>query len=135
MVFMGNLDPLPRRRLALILAALLVLPHLGFSEVPRGVFCLLPAGAGAGNDPSVYSNPNVDGISVREHWCDLEPSEGAFAFTFLDTVVAKAAAGGKKVLLRIGTSGGSAQAGGNTPAWVFDAIKAEVLPTSQKFFT
>src|SRR6266571_4594694 len=101
MVFMGNLDPLPRRRLALILAAVLVLPHLGFSEVPRGVFCLLPAGSGDGKDAAVYSDPSVDGISVRQHWCDLERSEGVFDFSYLDTVIAKAYAAGKPVLLRI----------------------------------
>jgi len=119
-----------------LLTAIFSLPEQGFSEVPRGVFCLLPSSTGgAGNDPAVYSDPNVDGISARQRWCDLEPREGAFDFTFLDTVISKAAAGGKKVLLRIGTSGGSVQAGGNTPAWVFDAIKAEPLPNSQKFFT
>src|SRR5207253_2232670 len=35
-----------------------------FSEVPRGVFCLQPVGQGTGSDPIVYSDPDVDGISV-----------------------------------------------------------------------
>ena len=48
-----------------------------FSEVPRGVFCLQPVGQGTGSDPIVYSDPDVDGISVRQNWADLEPIEGA----------------------------------------------------------
>src|SRR6059058_6378043 len=49
-----------------------------FSQTPRGVFCLLPVGAGAGQDPSVYYNVDVDGISVRQNWSDLEPSEDVY---------------------------------------------------------
>jgi elongation factor P hydroxylase len=135
--FMETMEFRPSRLTGLFfLTAIFSFSQAGLSDVPRGVFCLLPSGTGgAGNDPAVYSNPNVDGISARQPWSDLEPAEGAFDFTFLDTVVSKAAAGGKQVLLRIGTSGGSAVAGGNTPAWVFDAVNAEALPTSQKFFT
>jgi Beta-galactosidase len=126
----------PRRLpFLLLLTITLALPHLVSAQVPRGVFALLPAGGGLGKRSTVFSNPSVDGISVRQHWCDLQPSERVFDFSYLDAVIAKAAANGKKVLLRIGTSGGSCSTGGNTPDWVFDAIKAEPLPTSQKFFT
>lgn len=111
------------------------LPHQAVAEVPRGVFCLLPAGSGAGKHLTVYSDPSVDGISVRQKWYELESREGVFDFSFLDAVTSMARASGKKVLLRISTSGGSASRGGNTPDWVFDAIKAEPLPASQKFFT
>src|SRR5919201_1586708 len=136
MVFMENMER--RARWLSTLFSLTITWSLAQqvpAQVPRGVFCLLPAGGGAGNDPAVYSNPSVDGISARQPWCDLEPSEGVFDFAFLDTVVSKAAANGKKVLLRIGTSGGRADKGGNTPNWVFDAVNAEPLPASQKFFT
>src|SRR5438132_434302 len=136
MVSMETIDTRPRRPPCLLfIAAVFTISQAGFAAVPHGVFCLLPAGAGAGNDPAIYSNPSVEGISARQSWCDLERSEGAFDFTFLDTVVSKAAAAGKTVLLRIGTSGGSVAKGGNTPNWVFDAINAEPLPASQKFFT
>ena len=106
-----------------------------FSEVPRGVFCLLPNGQGAGRDPFIYSDPDVDGISVRQDWGDLEPIEGVFDWRYLDYVTAKAAAAGKAVLVRIGTGGGDIALGGSCPTWVMDAVAAEPLPPSQKFYT
>jgi hypothetical protein len=45
----------------------------------------------------------------------LEPTEGAFDWTFLDSAVAASAAAGKQVLLRIGTQAGK-------PAWVTTAV-------------
>jgi Beta-galactosidase len=129
-------SPYVRRRALLVGLFLNLIGTLpAFCGTPRGVFCLLPCGAGAAKKAAVYSDPNVDGISVRQKWYDLEPKDGVFDFRFLDTVTSKAAAAGKKVLLRIGTSGGSADKRGSTPNWVFDAIKAEPLPASQKFFT
>jgi hypothetical protein len=106
-----------------------------FSEVPRGVFCLLPAGGGAGPDPFVYSAPDVDGISVRQTWGDLEPQEGVYNWTYLDRVTTRAAAAGKPLLVRIATGGGDIAQGGSCPTWVLNAIAAEPLPPSQKFFT
>lgn len=138
MVFIGASHPFRAKHIDLVAALLCIVLISGESaaEIPRGVFCLLPSSTGGdGKDPVIFTDPNVDGVSVRQHWCDLEPREGAFDWTFLDTVLSKAAAGGKKVFLRIGTSGGDAAFGGNTPTWVFDAIDAEALPSSQKFFT
>jgi len=106
-----------------------------FSEVPRGVFCLQPVGQGTGSDPIVYSDPDVDGISVRQNWADLEPIEGVYDWRFLDQVIAKAAAAGKPVLLRVCTGGGDIALGGNCPTWVMNAVAAEPLPASQKFYT
>jgi hypothetical protein len=106
-----------------------------FSEIPRGVFCLQPAGQGTGRDPVVYSDADVDGISVRQNWGDLEPTEGVYDWTFLDNVTAKAAAAGKVVLLRVITGGGDIALGGNCPTWVMNAVAAEPLPPSQKFYT
>src|SRR5436189_2664540 len=105
------------------------------SRIPRGVFCLLPNGEGNGHDPLVYSDPDVDGISVRQNWGDLELAEGTFDWSFLDTVTEMATAAGKAVLLRIGTGGGDIALGGNCPTWVMNAVAAEPLPASQKFYT
>ncbi len=98
-----------------------------------GVFCLQPSAQGTGSDPYVYSDPDVDGISVRQKWGDLEPAEGVYNWTYLDNVTARAAAAGKAVLLRIGTGGGDIALGGSCPAWVTDAVAAEPLPASQNF--
>ena len=118
-----------------LFCAFLLTPSKALSEVPRGVFCLLPAGQGTGQDPFIYSDPDVDGVSVRQDWADLEPIEGVYNWTYLDNVTARAAAAGKAVLLRIITGGGDIALGGNCPTWVMDAVAAEPLPSSQKFFT
>jgi hypothetical protein len=66
----------------------------------------------------------VDGISIRYGWMDLEPTEGTYNWTYLDSMVASAAAAGKKVLLRIGTMSGR-------PVWVTTAVRN----AGGKFFT
>jgi Beta-galactosidase len=101
----------------------------------RGVFCLQPAGQGTGQDPQVYSDPDVDGVSVRQNWGDLEPAEGIFDWSYLDNVTARVEGAGKAVLLRIVTGGGDIASGGSCPSWVMDAIAVEPLPPLQKFYT
>ena len=56
-------------------------------------------------------------MSVRQDWAELEPNEGSFDFSFLDSEVARIAAAGKKILLRINTQAGK-------PSWVSDAVTA-----------
>jgi Beta-galactosidase len=121
--------------LGALFCACLATTDTAFSEIPRGVFCLLPVGQGAGRDPYVYSDTDLDGISVRQNWADLEPSEGVYDWRLLDSVTAKAAAAGKAVFLRIATGGGDIALGGSCPTWVMDAVAAEPLPNSQKFYT
>jgi hypothetical protein len=92
------------------------------TEVPRGVFSL-------GNSDKAWQqealdSPNVTGMSLRYSWAALEPTEGIFNWTFLDSEVARATAAGKQVLLRIGTQSGK-------PAWVTTAIQR----ARGKFFT
>jgi Beta-galactosidase/FG-GAP-like repeat len=121
--------------LAALFCAFLAMTEKAFCQVPRGVFCLLGAGEGTGRDSLVYSDPDVDGIGMRQKWADLEPAEGVYDWTYLDNVIARAAAAGKAVLLRIGTGGGDSALGGSCPTWVMDAVAAEPLPASQKFYT
>ncbi|MDQ3197696.1 MAG: beta-galactosidase [Verrucomicrobiota bacterium] len=66
---------------------------------------------------SVLTNPDVDGITLRQGWTDLEPTEGNFDFSYLDSAVASCVANGKKILLRIATQNGK-------PAWVTAAVAA-----------
>ena len=84
------------------------------AQIPHGVFSL--GGSGQPAAQSALDNPDVVGISVRQGWADLEPSEGNFDWSFLDSEVAKAVAAGKQVMLRIGTQSGK-------PAWVTAAIQ------------
>src|SRR5258708_7901299 len=79
--------------------------------IPRGVFSL--AGVGEPADPSVLSDPDVDGISVRYPWRKLEPSKGVYDWTFVDSEMARAAKAGKMAILRILCEGPA------SPRWVF----------------
>jgi hypothetical protein len=81
-------------------------------SIPRGVFCLEPAGQPT--DERVLSNPFVDGISIRQRWSDLEKSKGVYDWSFFDSETARAEKAGKTLLVRILTEGP------NTPQWVYD---------------
>lgn len=91
---------------------------------------LCPAGRflSAVGGPSLFtsgaSNPNVDGIAIRQTWGDLEPTEGHYDWSYLDSEVGRAAAAGKQVLLRVLTQTGR-------PPWVTAAIAA----AGGQFFT
>lgn len=90
-------------------------PHSVTAAVPKGVFDLPPAGKACAE--TALQNPNVDGVSVRQDWSALEPTEGVYNWAFLDSEVARVAAAGKQVLLRIKTQSGK-------PAWVTEAVTA-----------
>ena len=64
----------------------------------------------------MLNNPDVDGISLRQMWSEIEPTEGVFDFSYLDSTIAIIASHGKQVLVRIGTMSGR-------PAWVDDAVR------------
>src|SRR5205814_2692397 len=95
------------------------------SPVPTGVFSL--TGFGRQIRGSTLSNPNVDGISVRDHWWHLEPSEGVYDWSTLDAYVAQITPSRKNILIRIGTMGGRHSLGGNMPDWVMDAVGANTI--------
>jgi hypothetical protein len=102
--------------LLLCAIGLLAMPGKASAQVfPRGVFSLSNADRIA--NETVLNNPDVDGISIRQGWASLEPAEGVFDWTFLDSEVARAAAAGKWVMLRIGTAQEA------RPAWVTAAIR------------
>jgi PKD repeat protein len=62
----------------------------------------------------ILSNPYVSGIAVRATWDFIEPMQGVYNWSYLDSVINAAAAAGKQVSLSI-------RAGENTPAWVYTA--------------
>jgi len=99
----------------------LIAPQLS-ADIPRGVFSLSASGKPCSD--TVLANPDVAGVSIRYPWFDLEPKEGDFDWTFIDAEVARVAAAGKQVLLRIGTMSGR-------PAWVTTAVRR----AGGKFFT
>jgi pimeloyl-ACP methyl ester carboxylesterase len=84
---------------------ILAVPNIVFSaiEVPRGVFSI--ANNGAEPLPAVLANPDVDGITLRQGWSDLEPTEGNFDFSYLDSAVAFAKGEGKADTAKLGVTG------------------------------
>lgn len=108
--------PVRLSTVALFVLALTILSgrSMAAPEVPYGVFSI--ANVSKQPQAAVLANPDVDGVTLRQDWSTLEPTEGNFDFSYLDTAVASVAAVDKKVLLRIGTQSGK-------PAWVTSAIQ------------
>jgi hypothetical protein len=79
------------------------------------------------NDPE-WTNPVVQGVSLRTQWARVEPHEHAntndFYWGYLDQGVALAAAHGKKVSILV-------TAGVSCPQWLFDAGAAAFYVTTE----
>ncbi len=103
------------RFLLSLCAGLFIFAFAARAEVPKGVFSLSAAGVACRD--TVLTNPNVDGVSIRQDWSELEPTEGNFNWTFLDSEMARATAAGKMVFLRINTQFAR-------PTWVTNAVTA-----------
>ncbi len=87
-------------------------PAVQAATFPAGVYSLSAADQPAPSQ--VYDNPFVDGIAVRTLWKTLEPAEGQYDWSFLDSEIQKAASTGKKISLSIAASRGA-------PDWVYAA--------------
>jgi hypothetical protein len=55
-------------------------------------------------------------LRLRQSWATIEPTEGVFDFSYLDSTIATCALHEKQVLLRVGTMSGR-------PAWVDAAVR------------
>ena len=89
--------------------------------IPRGVFALIKAGRATSS--SALSNSDVDGISLRIGWSEVNPSEDTYNWSYFDAEITKAQNAGKKVLIRI------SDGGKGIPDWVRAASGAAGEPT------
>ena len=102
------------------------------SSVP--VATPLPAPNGAANFKGVYEfaggnsaadagNPDLAGVVLTYYWSQIEPQRGAFDWSLITSEMAPWVADGKKVVLRISTSGAASwdppYSGDGTPSWVY----------------
>jgi hypothetical protein len=71
---------------------------------------------------TVEEFPGVSVVYLRLAWSYLEPQEGQFRWSILDTPIQKWTQAGKQVAFRFTTAEGPNEAGGYaTPKWVKDA--------------
>jgi hypothetical protein len=83
-----------------------------FASGDSGVFSL--SGSSLPVPAAVLTNPNVDGVALRQSWSDIETSDGHYDWSFLDSQVPAIVAAGKSVSISI-------MVGEGTPPWVFAA--------------
>jgi hypothetical protein len=78
----------------------------------------------AGNNSAAdANNPDLAGVVLVSYWSQIEPAKGTFDWNVIETDMAPWVAAGKKVILRISTSGVASwdppYSGSGTPQWVF----------------
>jgi hypothetical protein len=66
---------------------------------------------------NAYTNPNTSGVTFRTSWADVEPEEGTFNFSRIDTVFANAEKNGKWVELIL-------IPGFGTPSWAMQGAQS-----------
>src|SRR5271169_4676807 len=73
-------------------------------------------------DPALnaYTNPNTSGVTFRTSWADVEPEDGKFDFSKIDTVLANAEKNGKWVRLIL-------VPGFGTPAWAMQGVQSDTF--------
>jgi hypothetical protein len=75
------------------------------------------------NSSADAANPDLSGVVLVYYWSQIEPQKGVFDWTLIEDDMAPWVTAGKKVILRISTSGAAAwdppYSGAGTPPWVF----------------
>ncbi len=66
---------------------------------------------------NAYANPNTSGLTFRTSWADVEPEEGKFDFSKIDTILANAEKNGKWVRLIL-------VPGFGTPGWALQGVQS-----------
>ncbi len=71
-------------------------------------------------DNRIYTNPNIAGLTFRTSWADIEPTQGDFVWTKLDTVFDNAEKNNKWVELVL-------IPGFGTPAWALQGVQTSTF--------
>jgi len=99
------------------------------SSSPRGIYAFSGA-----NTSTLATDPDLAGRSLVYYWAQLEPKPGVYRWDLIDKDIAPWAAAGKKVILRVSTSGWAswdkaADSAHGTPAWVYSQGVEHVTET------
>jgi len=124
--------PLPSRRATLTVPALTPTPSIvstnntpaprisSLATQPRGLTAVNnfepSTRVGSLFDDRTYTNPNVAGLTFRTSWADVEPAEGNFVWSKIDTVFDNAEKNSKWVELVL-------IPGFGTPAWALQGVQ------------
>ena len=78
----------------------------------------------AGNNSSAdATDPDLAGVDLVYYWSEIEPEKGVFDWSQIESDMAPWVAAGKKVIIRISTSGAASwdppYSANGTPAWVY----------------
>lgn len=121
------------KRLAAILVALSCAAAPAV-PIPSGASALVTKGASI--SATTLANPNVEYVSLALAWSDVQASDGAaLDLTYLGNTshtgqIQRAVAAGKKCIIGIGTQGGPASSGGNTPDWIYTGTLGVTIPVT-----
>ena len=76
-----------------------------------------------GNSAADAGDPDLTGVDLVYYWSQIEPEKGVFDWSQIHSDMAPWVAAGKKVILRVSTSGAASwdppYSGDGTPAWVY----------------
>jgi len=87
------------------------------------IILALPQSAEETVDQAVYDGTYAQGVSLRGKWKDIQPTATTWNWNYFDTEIARAAAAGKTVMLRVNMTNGSC------PGWVKNQVQ-EIIDTN-----
>ena len=99
-----------RKSLCLAMIGFISVAEATVPPIPKGIVSMPPPGT---NFPTqILNDSRIMGLDVADQWPDVEPTEGVYDWSSLDSEVAQAVAHGKQIIFAI-TSGGV-----NVPDWL-----------------
>src|SRR6266481_588660 len=91
------------RSVCLVMIGFISVAEATVPPIPKGIISLPPPGT---NFPDqILNDSRVVGLDVVDQWPDVEPTEGVFDWSSLDSEVAQAVAHGKKIIFAVASGG------------------------------
>ena len=92
-----------RRSVCLVIIGFISVTEATVPPIPKGIISMAPAGS---NYPDqILNDSRIMGLDVVDQWPDVEPTEGVYDWSSLDSEVAQAVAHGKKIIFAVASGG------------------------------